>query len=134
MTEINYYMVQKTLDYAKIHNILHIYIYNALVNGVAKPGQIMAIMGSIGAGKTTLLNVLTMRNRGSLKTAGHIQLNDEEIADPKQLAAISGYVQQSDVFVATLKVKEHLRFQVKCFPPKNCKSNNILALWPITNV
>jgi ABC-type lipoprotein export system ATPase subunit len=32
---------------------------------MAKPGQILVIMGASGAGKTTLLNVLTCRNKGN---------------------------------------------------------------------
>ena len=74
----------------------------------------MAIMGASGAGKTTLLNVLTFRNQGKLKIGGEIKVNGKIVADPKQLAAISGYVQQNDIFIGTLKVKEHLTFQV-CF-------------------
>ena len=82
------------------------------MNGVAKPGQVMAIMGASGAGKTTLLNLLTFRNQGKLKVEGDIKINGKTLNDPKQLAAISGYVQQNDIFIGTLKVKEHLRFQV----------------------
>jgi ABC-type multidrug transport system ATPase subunit len=72
----------------------------------------MAIMGASGAGKTTLLNVLTFKNKGQLKINGEIRINGKNLDDPRQLASISGYVQQSDIFIGTLKVKEHLRFQV----------------------
>lgn len=72
----------------------------------------MAIMGASGAGKTTLLNMLTFRNQGELVVSGDIKVNGKRLADPKQLASISGYVQQNDIFIGTLKVKEHLRFQV----------------------
>ena len=63
-------------------------------------------------GKTTLLNVLTFRNRGKLIIGGDVRINGLEINDPNQLAAVSGYVQQDDLFFGTLKVKEHLKFQV----------------------
>ena len=82
------------------------------MSGIAKPGQVMAIMGASGAGKTTLLNVLTFRNQGKLRVNADIRINGKTLNDPKQLAAISGYVQQNDIFIGTLKVKEHLRFQV----------------------
>lgn len=82
------------------------------VEGIAKPGNLLAIMGASGAGKTTLLNFLTMRNNGNLKSSGTVKLNGKEIKSSAELAAISGYVQQDDIFIGTLKVKEHLKFQV----------------------
>ena len=85
-------------------------IYN--VEGCAKPGNLLAIMGASGAGKTTLLNFLTMRNNGNLKSSGAVKLNGKEIKNCDELASISGYVQQDDIFIGTLKVKEHLKFQV----------------------
>jgi ABC-type multidrug transport system ATPase subunit len=69
-------------------------------------------MGASGAGKTTLLNALTFRNRGDLQLTGDVKINGRLISDSKQFASISGYVQQNDIFIGALKVKEHLRFQV----------------------
>lgn len=80
------------------------------VNGIAKPGEVLAIMGASGAGKTTLLNVLTFRNKGNLEISGDIRINGKLVTSGQQLAVISGYVQQNDIFIGTLKVKEHLRF------------------------
>jgi ABC-type multidrug transport system ATPase subunit len=68
-------------------------------------------MGASGAGKTTLLNVLTFKNQGNLQIAADIRINGKLITSGNQLASISGYVQQNDIFIGTLKVKEHLRFQ-----------------------
>lgn len=68
-------------------------------------------MGASGAGKTTLLNVLNYRNRGNLQIEGEIRLNGQLIKSPSTLAAVSGYVQQEDLFYGTLTVKEHLKFQ-----------------------
>ena len=67
-------------------------------------------MGASGAGKTTLLNCLTFRNTGKLKIKGTIYLNGKSVNTDK-LARISGYVQQGDLFIGTLKVGEVLRFQ-----------------------
>lgn len=58
-----------------------------------------------------MLNALTYRNRGSLQIIGNVKINGDSVYDPQQLASISGYVQQSDLFIGTLKVKEHLAFQ-----------------------
>lgn len=72
-------------------------------------------MGASGAGKTTLLNVLTFRNRGNLIVTGNVKVNGKLLLDPSELASISAYVEQDDIFIGTLKVKEHLKFQVLIF-------------------
>jgi len=63
-------------------------------------------------GKTTLLNVLTIKNQNKLISSGMVKINGYQISNVSQLAAISGYVQQDDLFIGTLKVEEHLKFQV----------------------
>jgi ABC-type multidrug transport system ATPase subunit len=68
--------------------------------------------GASGAGKTTLLNVLNFRNRGALKISGDVKVNGVVIKNRSDIASISGYVQQEDLFIGYLKVKEQLRFQV----------------------
>ena len=80
------------------------------MTGAVQPGEMLAIMGASGAGKTTLLNCLTFRNAGSLKVGGKRILNGNEV-DTDTLARISGYVQQDDLFIGTMKVGEVLRFQ-----------------------
>ena len=82
------------------------------MTGCVRPGEFLAIMGASGAGKTTLLNCLTFRNTGKLKILGQRYLNGAAV-NTDTLARISGYVQQDDLFIPTLKVKEHLQFQVK---------------------
>ena len=57
------------------------------------------------------MNVLTFRNQGKLEKSGSVKINGQVINNSKDLAAISGYVQQEDIFIGTLKVKEHLKFQ-----------------------
>ncbi|KAF2898581.1 hypothetical protein ILUMI_07595 [Ignelater luminosus] len=80
------------------------------VSGIAYPGEILAILGSSGAGKTTLLNTLTSRSSSRLLVTGmrcangvHVNLNS--------LTSQMAYVQQEDLYVGTLTVKEHLIFQ-----------------------
>ncbi|KAI9559857.1 ABC protein [Daphnia sinensis] len=80
------------------------------VTGSVGPGEFLAIMGASGAGKTTLLNCLTFRNTGKLKILGERHLNGEAV-NIDTLARLSAYVQQNDLFIPTLTVKEHLKFQ-----------------------
>ncbi len=83
-----------------------------IVSGIARPGEVLAILGSSGSGKTTLLNVLNFRNPSFLNVNGEIKINGKEIFKYEKIAPISGYVQQDDLFFGTLKVIEHLTFQV----------------------
>ncbi|OXA64289.1 Protein white [Folsomia candida] len=80
------------------------------VTGIARPGELLAIMGASGAGKTTLLNVLTCRNTGKLNLSGERLINGTPV-DRTMLASISAYIQQSDIFIGTLTPREHLQFQ-----------------------
>ncbi len=73
----------------------------------------LAILGTSGSGKTTLLNVLNFRNRGRLKISGDVRINGRLIESLEEISTMSGYVQQDDLFIGSLKVKEHLQFQVR---------------------
>ena len=77
-------------------------------------------MGASGAGKTTLLNCLTLRNTGKLTVSGQRRINGLAV-DSDLMGQLSGYVQQEDLFVGSLTVKEHLRFQVSF---RICKYGN----------
>ncbi|KAI6229296.1 ABC transporter domain-containing protein [Aphelenchoides besseyi] len=79
------------------------------VYGQAEPGELVALMGSSGAGKTTLLNTLLSRNLKSLSVKGEILVNKTSIRG--RISEISGYVQQEELFISTLTVKEHLNIQ-----------------------
>ena len=63
-----------------------------------------------GAGKTTLMNTLANQNISSLRISGTIKVNGQEIGN--KMKSISAYVQQEDLFIGTLTVKEHIYFQV----------------------
>lgn len=84
-------------------------LYN--VSGFADAGNVMAIMGSSGAGKSTLLNALTWRNRQNLKIEGEIKVNGLKLED--KITNVSAYVQQDDLFVGAMTVKEHLIFNAR---------------------
>jgi len=64
-----------------------------------------------GTGKTTLLNLLSQRNTSQLLVAGEVRVNGAQVRDLNAIDALSGYVQQKDIFIGTLTVAEHLWFQ-----------------------
>ncbi|XP_046741059.1 ABC multidrug transporter H-like [Diprion similis] len=80
------------------------------VSGVAYPGELLVIMGSSGAGKTTLLNTLTFRTGQGITVSGIRAANGRRLTSTV-LTSRSAYVQQNDLFIGTLTVKEHLIFQ-----------------------
>ena len=83
------------------------------VSGFAMPGEVLAIMGASGAGKTTLLNVLTFRGLDGLEIVnGERYLNGAK-ASNKSLANVAAYVQQTDLFLPNLSVKETLWFHAQ---------------------
>ncbi|KAJ3146553.1 ATP-binding cassette sub- G member 2 [Geranomyces michiganensis] len=78
------------------------------VSGEARPGELVAIMGSSGAGKTTLLNCLTGR-LGTGTLSGTITL-DGKPRDPKSWKRAMAFVEQDDALYANLTVQETLRY------------------------
>ncbi|XP_011300537.1 protein white [Fopius arisanus] len=78
--------------------------------GVAYPGELLVIMGSSGAGKTTLLNALTFRSSRGITVSGTMAANGRRVTS-SVLTSRTAYVQQDDIFVGTLTVREHLLFQ-----------------------
>eukprot|EP01138_Halocafeteria_seosinensis_P009897 gb/GECG01010109.1/.p1 GENE.gb/GECG01010109.1/~~gb/GECG01010109.1/.p1 ORF type:complete len:691 (+),score=85.30 gb/GECG01010109.1/:1-2073(+) len=77
------------------------------ISGKARPGELVAILGASGAGKTSLLNLISRR---SPQTSGEVLINGKPAT--KSFPRIAAYVQQEDLFLPSLTVKEHLRFQV----------------------
>ncbi|XP_065827732.1 protein white-like isoform X3 [Oscarella lobularis] len=79
------------------------------VRGIARATELIALMGASGAGKTTLLDFLANQT-SSLKVTGTVRLNGRKITK-SELGNVAAYVHQEDLFIGTLKVSEHLRFQ-----------------------
>jgi len=63
-----------------------------------------------GAGKTTLLNILTHRRSGKLQIQADVRINGRKMK--KDISGVSAFVQQEELFIGSLTVREHLRFHV----------------------
>jgi ATP-binding cassette, subfamily G (WHITE), eye pigment precursor transporter len=57
--------------------------------------------------------VLNFRNKGKLIVDGRIKINGRDIDSNAQLSEISAYIEQEDMFIGYLKVKEQMRFQAE---------------------
>jgi ABC-type transport system involved in cytochrome bd biosynthesis fused ATPase/permease subunit len=77
------------------------------VNGYIPPGCMCALMGSSGAGKSTLLDVLAGRKTGG-KIEGEILINGK--LKDKFFPRVTGYVEQFNVFIPSLTVRETLEY------------------------
>lgn len=100
------------------------------VTGMAKSGELLAVMGSSGAGKTTLLNALAFRSPPGVKVAPtSVRALNGIPVNAEQLRARCAYVQQDDLFIAALTTKEHLIFQAMLRMgrnvPKSVKLNRV---------
>ncbi|CAH3142936.1 unnamed protein product [Porites evermanni] len=79
------------------------------VNGKIEAGSLLAVMGASGAGKSTLMNVLAHRNIAQIQVTGTVEVNGHPIG--LEINSLSAYIQQEDLFIGSLTVKEHLTFQ-----------------------
>ncbi|XP_065840256.1 protein white-like isoform X2 [Oscarella lobularis] len=78
------------------------------VSGVANPGELLAVMGASGAGKSTFMNVLSGRNLSGLDVSGSVFYNGSNASGVS--GTVTAYVQQEDLFIGTLTVREHIVF------------------------
>nr|XP_009860097.1 ABC transporter ATP-binding protein/permease wht-1-like isoform X1 [Ciona intestinalis] len=106
---INVKVPQATRCFGRIKKPEKIILNN--VSGYAEPGRLLAIIGSSGAGKSTLLNMLTWRNKSQLYMTGDILVNGVSMG--ADISSISAYVEQDDLFMGELTVKEHLMFAAR---------------------
>ena len=68
------------------------------------------------------MNVLASQNLSQLNISGKIKINGVEVG--KRIKNISAYVQQEDLFIGTLTVREHLMFQV-------CEDTNCIIFFQL---
>ncbi|KAK4186356.1 putative ABC transporter [Podospora australis] len=77
------------------------------VNGYAKPGVMVALMGASGAGKTTLLNTLSQRQTVGV-VSGDMLVDGKALAHDFQRS--TGFVEQMDLHDETATIREALEF------------------------
>lgn len=65
-------------------------------------------MNRSGAGKTSLLNVISRRNT---RNDGLVTANGQPIV--KSFSRVASFVQQEDLFLGSLTVREHLLYQAR---------------------
>ncbi|KAL6453447.1 SNQ2 ABC multidrug transporter SNQ2 [Candida maltosa Xu316] len=80
------------------------------VSGYCIPGTLTALMGESGAGKTTLLNVLAQRIDFGVIT-GDMLVNGKPL--DSSFSRRTGYVQQQDIHVEEVTVRESLQFAAR---------------------
>lgn len=86
------------------------------IHGYVKPGTLTALMGESGAGKTTLLNTLAKRTDIGVVT-GDIMVNGLPLTH--SFKRNTGYVQQQDLHISELTVRESLQFAARLRRPKS---------------
>lgn len=79
------------------------------VNGYAKPGLMVALMGASGAGKTTLLNTLAQRQKTGVVT-GDMLVDGRPLGVEFQRG--TGFCEQNDLHDGTATIREALEFSV----------------------
>ncbi|RDW72071.1 hypothetical protein BP5796_08105 [Coleophoma crateriformis] len=81
------------------------------VDGIVEAGEVCALMGPSGCGKTTLLNMLSGREVPG-EVGGEILLNGKSVSTTT-FRRLSSYVEQEDVLVGSLTVRETLSFAAR---------------------
>ncbi|KAL2912287.1 FAD-dependent urate hydroxylase [Polyrhizophydium stewartii] len=86
------------------------------VQGIVRPGEVMAIMGGSGAGKTTFLDILARKSKSGI-VSGEILVNGR-FMDNQEYKSIIGYVDQEDTLMDTLTVFETILYSALLRLPK----------------
>ncbi|KAJ4982755.1 multidrug resistance protein cdr1 [Stagonosporopsis vannaccii] len=86
------------------------------VEGFVEPGSLTALMGASGAGKTTLLNVLAQRMGDVGIVSGNSMINGTDLDGSFQQR--TGYVQQQDIHLAEMTVREAFQFSALLRQPR----------------
>lgn len=87
------------------------------ISGMVEPGQILAIMGPSGAGKTTFLDILAKKRKHGM-VGGKITFGSE-VLGLRAFKSISGYVDQEDLHLATMTVREVIQFSATLRLPES---------------
>jgi ABC-type multidrug transport system ATPase subunit len=87
------------------------------INGVVKPGEVLAIMGASGAGKTSFLDILARKRKKGI-VDGEFFLNGRKVSD-SQFKAVVGFVDQEDTLMPSLTVYETVLYSALLRLPKD---------------
>jgi ATP-binding cassette, subfamily G (WHITE), member 2, SNQ2 len=94
------------------------------VNGYAKPGIMVALMGASGAGKTTLLNTLSQRQTTGVVT-GEMFVDGRPLGPEFQRN--TGFCLQGDIHDGTATIREALEFSAILRQPASTPKSEKLA-------
>ncbi|EKV12246.1 ABC drug exporter AtrF [Penicillium digitatum] len=86
------------------------------VNGYAKPGVMIALMGASGAGKTTLLNTVAQRQKTGVVT-GDMLVDGHELGADFQRG--TGFCEQMDLHDNTSTIREAFEFSAILRQPRD---------------
>ncbi|KAJ6262582.1 ABC multidrug transporter atrF [Drechslerella dactyloides] len=94
------------------------------VEGIVKPGVLLALMGASGAGKTTLLDNLSQRKRVGI-VQGDLRIDGRPLQP--DFGRNTGYVEQMDVHDGSATVREAVTFSAILRQPKSIPKEEKLA-------
>lgn len=94
------------------------------VDGYAKPGLMIALMGASGAGKTTLLNTLSQRQKTGVVT-GEMFVDGRPLG--KEFQRNTGFVEQMDLHDGTSTIREALEFSAILRQDRNVSRSEKIA-------
>ncbi|KAI8531783.1 hypothetical protein RHMOL_Rhmol11G0162400 [Rhododendron molle] len=82
-------------------------------NGIIMPRRMTLLLGPPGCGKTTLLKALSGNLDKSLKVAGEVSYNGQQLEEiiPQKTSA---YISQNDLHIPKMTVRETLDFSARC--------------------
>ncbi|KAI9360404.1 hypothetical protein DFJ73DRAFT_79391 [Zopfochytrium polystomum] len=87
------------------------------ISGVASAGKVFAIMGPSGAGKSTFIDIISGKSKRGF-IGGEIMI-DGEPAELSTLRSLVGYVDQEDLLMSTMTVRETLMFSASLRLPES---------------
>ena len=83
------------------------------IDGIIEPGSMLCVMGPTGSGKTTLLSALASRIKAPAKVNSINSISYNGHSWNRSLKRLIGYVEQDDVVMAELTVRQSLTYAAR---------------------